>query len=200
MPSSRLLQQIEFLRAIDQLKSVNRKSFIADASRRENSAEHSWHVAMAALLLCDVGTQELDQFRILRMLLIHDIVEVDAGDTNVYDSTALVSQTKREAPAAERLFKLLPPDQCEFLHQLWSEFERGETPEAKFAKSLDRLMPLLHNYWTKGKRWSEDQIFYEQVFEINKPLREVGGQLAELAESILAECASKGYLQKSEST
>lgn len=200
MPSSRLQQQIEFLRAIDKLKTINRKSYIADGSRRENSAEHSWHVSMAALVLTDCTSPGLDQAKLIRMLLLHDVIEAYAGDTNVYDSTAIVSQAKREAQAAEELFTLLPQDQSKSFQELWREFELGETTEAQYARTLDRLMPLLHNYWTGGKRWKEDGISHQQVFEINKPIRENGGPLADLADSILAECLKSGYFQNSEST
>lgn len=150
---------------------------------------------MAALVLTDCAPDGLDHPKLIRMLLLHDVIEAYAGDTNMYDSTARITQVEREARAAEDLFSLLPDDQRESFHRLWREFEAGQTTEARYAKTLDRLMPLLHNFWTSGKRWTEDGISHQQVLEINKPIRENGGPLAELADAILGKCLKAGYLR-----
>ncbi|MDJ0276062.1 HD domain-containing protein [Sphingomonas sp. 2R-10] len=158
----RLNRQLAFLTEIDTLKSVVRQSRIADSSRRENSAEHSWHLAMFALILADDG---LDAGKIIAMLLIHDIVEIDAGDApihGVHDTAALEAA---ERQAADRLFGILPTDQATRLLSLWREFETAESPEARFAKGLDRLQPLLLNTLTGGGTWTENSVSEQQVYE-----------------------------------
>lgn len=158
----RLNRQLAFLTEIDALKSVVRQSRIADGSRRENSAEHSWHLAMFALILAGDG---LDAGKIIAMLLIHDIVEIDAGDApihGVHDTAALEAA---ERQAADRLFGILPTDQATRLLSLWREFETAESPEARFAKSLDRLQPLLLNTLTGGGTWTENSVSEQQVYE-----------------------------------
>ncbi|MDR6147627.1 putative hydrolase of HD superfamily [Sphingomonas sp. SORGH_AS870] len=158
----RLNRQLAFLTEIDALKSVVRQSRIADGSRRENSAEHSWHLAMFALILAG---DELDAGKIIAMLLIHDIVEIDAGDApihGVHDTAALEAA---ERQAADRLFGILPTDQATRLLSLWREFETAESPEARFAKSLDRLQPLLLNTLTGGGTWTENSVSEQQVYE-----------------------------------
>ena len=192
----RLKQQVSFIVEVDKLKSVLRQSYIADASRHENSAEHCWHLATMALILAEYSPVPLDVLHVTKMLLIHDIVEVDAGDTSVYNIEAVENQSESELLAANRIFSLLPTDQFEELRQIWIEFENAKTPEAKFAKVLDRLMPLLHNYLTQGRRWREGGIVYEQVMAINKPIREGSPELWQFAMSIIEECVARGYLHK----
>ena len=194
MSMDRLTTQIEFLKEIDRLKTVFRRAYIADASRRENSAEHSWHVAMMAMILSEHCRQELDLLRIIKMLLVHDIVEIDAGDTGIYDTVAALDKAKRESMAAERIFGLLPEDQRRELYELWQEFEQGVTEEAWYARAVDRLMPLLHNYCTQGKRWKEDGITYRQVLAVNQIIRESSPELWDYTLSMINECVSKGYL------
>lgn len=158
----RVTQQLAFLTEIDALKSVTRQSHIVGRSRRENSAEHSWHLAMFALILAD---SEVDVARVIVMLLIHDIVEIDAGDAPIHaahDSAALEFAEKR---AAERLFGLLPPDQAAQLLAVWKEFEAAESADARFAKALDRLQPLLLNTLTGGGTWTENNVSEQQVYE-----------------------------------
>ena len=196
MSEDRLTRQMEFLIEVDRLKTVFRKAYIADASRRENSAEHSWHVTMMAMILAEHCPEELDLFRVVKMLLIHDIVEIDAGDTSVYDTVAVQDKADRESTAADRVFGLLPPDQARELREMWAEFEEGGTREARFAAAIDRLIPLLHNYYTQGKRWREDGITYQQVFAANQIIRNGSERLWNFALSIIDECVSKGYLSK----
>lgn len=156
----RLTQQLAFLTEIDALKSVVRQSRIANKSRRENSAEHSWHLAMFALILAEDG---LDAAKVISMLLIHDIVEIDAGDTPIHASHDAAALEAAERRAAERLFGMLPKDQATRLLSLWHEFEAAKSPEARFAKSLDRLQPLLLNTLTDGGTWAENDVSEEQV-------------------------------------
>ena len=194
MNADRLARQIEFLTEIDRLKTVFRRAYITDASRRENPAEHSWHVAMMAMVLSEHCSGELDLFRVIRMLLVHDIVEIDAGDTGIYDTVAALDKAERESKAAERIFSLLPEDQCHEIGALWQELEQGTTEEARFARAVDRLMPLLHNYCTQGRRWKEDGITYRQVLAVNQTIRESSPELWEYTLSIIKECVDRGYL------
>ncbi len=156
-------KQLDFLREIDQLKSVIRKSPLIDQSRRENSAEHSWHLAMYALILKDSSDQDINLDRVIKMLLIHDIVEIDAGDHPLHETIENSLQEEAERKAAERIFGLLPTSQGEELKALWYEFEAAESHDAVFAKSLDRLQPLIHNVATKGGTWVEGNVSHEQV-------------------------------------
>lgn len=192
----KLSRQMDFLIEIDKLKTVLRRAYITDASRRENSAEHSWHVAMMAMILAEHGNEDIDLHRVIKMLLIHDIPEIDAGDTSVYARVSEPGIAGREILGADRIFSLLPADQAQELREIWSEFEQGKTVESKFARALDRLIPLMHNYCTQGKRWKEDGITYEQVLAINQPIREGSQELWEYALSIIDQCVAKGYLLK----
>ena len=158
----RLTQQLAFLTEIDALKTVVRQSHIADRSRRENSAEHSWHLAMFALILAGDG---LNAAKIITMLLVHDIVEIDAGDAPIHGVHDTIALQLAERQAAERLFGLLPADQAERMLSLWREFEAAESPEAQFAKALDRLQPLLLNTLTGGGTWVENDVSEQQVFD-----------------------------------
>lgn len=155
-------KQLEFLAEIDALKSIVRQSLIADRSRRENSAEHSWHLAMFAMVLAPA---ELDRLNILSMLLIHDIVEIDAGDAPIHGARDVAALEVAEAAAAKRLFGILPEAQAAHLLSLWREFESAVTPEARFAKSLDRLQPLMLNILTDGGTWRENNVSEQQVYE-----------------------------------
>ena len=196
MNNDRLAQQIQFIVEIDKLKSVIRRSYLVNGSRRENSGEHSWHLAMMAIVLSEHANVDVDVLRVLKMVLIHDIVEIDAGDTFIYDEVGALDKEEREKKAAERIFGLLPAEQTGELRDLWDEFEAGQTPESKFAKSLDRLMPLLHNYHVKGKSWLAHGIKTDQVLKINAPIRDGSETLAEFALSIINDAVAKGYLRE----
>lgn len=163
MPESTLDQQLSFLLEIDRLKSVIRKSPLIDKSRRENTAEHSWHLAMYALVLAEHANDPIDVSRVIKMLLIHDVVEIDAGDTPIHEASGREDQAERERAAAERIFGLLPETQAADLRALWAEFELAETADAQFAKSLDRFQPLLHNIATGGGTWTESNVSGHQV-------------------------------------
>jgi putative hydrolase of HD superfamily len=167
-------QQLAFLAELDQLKSVVRQSPLINRSRKENSAEHSWHLAMFALVLSE-HAEGVDVLHVVKMLLVHDVVEIDAGDAPIHlagQDKAVLEQAERRA--AERIFGLLPPDQGRDLLALWSEFEAAETPSARFAKALDRLQPLLLNTLTDGGTWTENGVTEQQVNERYGPAIEAG--------------------------
>jgi putative hydrolase of HD superfamily len=192
--NNRLKQQIEFIIEIDKLKQVFRQSILMDGTRRENDAEHSWHLAIMGILLGEYSQEDLDLWRVVKMLLIHDIVEIDAGDTYCYEGTPYADKLEREKKAADRLFNILPPDQKEDFQRLWEEFEKRSTPEARFAAALDRLQPLLHNYKTKGESWKKHGVTSDQVIERNKSILEASKTLWDFAETIINDSIKKGYL------
>lgn len=163
MAQDRLARQLAFLQEIDALKTIVRQSPIADASRRENSAEHSWHLAMFAMVLAE--DEAVDTGKVIRMLLVHDIVEIDAGDAPIHGNHDPAEIEARENAAADRLFNLLPEDQAAALLALWHEFEAAETAEAKFAKAIDRLQPLLLNTLTGGGTWNDHAVTETQACE-----------------------------------
>jgi putative hydrolase of HD superfamily len=171
----RLDQQLEFLRVVDALKRIERMTRLiqqpGEIARRENSAEHSWHLALMAVMLVEHANEPVDLARVLQMILIHDIVEIDAGDTFVYDSNAMIGKAEREALAAERIFGMLPEDQKDELFSLWHEFEARETPEAKYASALDRLAGMLPNAANNGGTWNEHKVTVEQVTRRNESIQ-----------------------------
>ena len=191
--SERLKQQMRFMVEIDRLKSVNRRSPITTGERRENSAEHSWHVAMMAWLLSEhANDQSLDFNRVLKMMLIHDIVEIDAGDTYIYDEAGQSQKFEKEKLAAERIFGLLPKDQADELMELWLEYEEQETKESKFATSLDRLQPVTLNAINAGEPWTSHSIKYSQCREINDQIAEGSKSLWECSVDMIDQCREQG--------
>jgi len=197
MNSSRLAQQVEFIVEIDKLKQVYRRTWLTDKSRQENDAEHSWHLGMMAILLLEHAQQpELDVLRVLKMVLIHDLVEIDAGDTFVYDDAGAVDKAERENAAADRVFGLLPADQAAELRAIWEEFEARQTMEAKYAAALDRFQPMLHNYRTQGKAWQEHGITADQVIARNQHIAEGSPALWDYAQEFVADAVAKGYLRE----
>ncbi len=191
----RLQRQIEFVAEIDRLKSVFRQSFLLDGSRSENDVEHSWHIAMMAMMLSEYADERVDQLRVVKMLLIHDIVEIDAGDVFVYDAEANNGKEDREKTAADRLFNILPPDQAAEMRALWDEYEERRTPEAKFAMAMDRLQPMLQNYFTQGKSWRAHDVTARQVLAVNARIQEGSEALWEYAQRIVSESVKKGYIK-----
>ncbi len=177
MQSTRLEKQLAFLREIDRLKSVVRQSPLLDQSRKENSAEHSWHLAMYALVLSEYACGPVEPHRVIQMLLLHDVVEIDVGDVPIHAGLSAKLQAENEAEAAARLFGLLPQPQGEELLALWLEFERAETEDAKFAKALDRFQPLLVNIFTGGGTWTESGVSLEQVLSRYGPAIKRGAPL-----------------------
>jgi len=193
---SRLSLQIQFLVEIDKLKQILRQSALMDGSRLENDAEHSWHFAMMAMILAEHAKEKVDVCRVVQMALIHDIVEIDAGDTFVYDEAAMATKTQREARAAERLFPILPPDQSAWLRALWDEFEAGQTAEACFAGALDRLCGLLSNYQTQGGGWKRHGVSAERIRARNSHIAEGAPALWELAQEFIAEAVEQGWIEE----
>ena len=161
----RLTRQMEFCREVDMEKEVFRQSFLCSGNRRENDAEHAWHMSLMAMILQEYSNEEVDLLKVIEMILIHDIVEIDAGDTYAYDAEGLKSQEEREKKAAERIFGMLPDDQRDFLFELFREFEAGETAEARFAKALDNVQPVMLNDASDGRDWREKGICLSRAVE-----------------------------------
>ena len=168
MDKERLRQQMDFCREIDKEKEVFRQSYLCSGNRRENDAEHAWHAALMAVILEEYANEKVDLLKTITMLLIHDVVEIDAGDTYAYDVEGLKSQAEREAKAADRIYGLLPEDQRERMLALFREFEEGESPEARFAKALDNVQPVMQNDASGGKDWREKGIHLSQAIERQK--------------------------------
>ncbi len=165
---SRLNQQFDFIREIDREKFIGRQTYLSDAMRKENDAEHAWHMAIMTILLSEYSNEKIDVLKTVTMLLIHDLVEIDAGDTYAYDEEGKKTKEARELCAAERIYGLLPKDQKEKMRGLWDEFEEWETPEAKFAHAMDCLQPLMLNAAADGKSWVEHGVHLSQVLGRNE--------------------------------
>jgi putative hydrolase of HD superfamily len=193
--NERLEKQIEFIVEIDKLKKVCRQTVLMDGSRHENDAEHSWHLAVMAMLLSEYAVDKgINVSKVIKMVLIHDIIEIDAGDTFCYDDKAHEDKQEREQRAAERLFSILPPDQAKELMGLWQEFEERKTIEARFAAALDRLQPLLHNYHTNGHSWQKHHITSDRVIERNGAIEEASNVLWNYAKELIDKAVDKGFL------
>jgi putative hydrolase of HD superfamily len=169
--SERLSRQIAFLIEADKLKNILRQTSLMDSSRQENSAEHSWHLVLAAMVLREHAPSAIDLIRVLQILTLHDLVEIDAGDTFAYDAVGLETKVAREQAAASRLFGLLPAAQAEEFRALWEEFEAQETMESRFANALDRLQPLLQNAGCGGGTWRTHNLTREAVLDRMAPVR-----------------------------
>ena len=167
---SRLLDQLAFVDEMDKAKAVFRRSHLVGEDRKEDDAQHQWHFAVMALVLAEHAAEAVDVGRVLAMALLHDVVEIDAGDAFVYDEAAREEKAAREQQAAERIFNLLPPDQARFVRDLWDEFEARETPEARFAAAIDRTQALLQNLRTDGAAWREHGIVASQVLALNEQI------------------------------
>jgi putative hydrolase of HD superfamily len=170
MTDDRLAQQIAFLVEADKRKAVLRRTALIDGSRQENSAEHSWHLALAAVVMAEYAPEPINLVRVLEMLAVHDLVEIDAGDTFAYDAQHSTTKAEREQLAAERVFALLPPDQAARLRLLWAEFEEQEAAESRFANAMDRLQPLLQNAFSGGGSWCNQNLTREQVLTRMAPI------------------------------
>jgi putative hydrolases of HD superfamily len=197
MTTERLERQLEFIVEVDKLKSVYRRSRLINRSRYENDAEHTWHLIMMAMVLSEHSNRkDLDLFRVFRMLLVHDIVEIDAGDTFAYDDAGHLDKFEREDEAAKRIFGLLPEDQAKECYALWREFEDRTTDEAQFAAAVDRLQPMLHNYHTEGSSWKENGVTSDKVLSRNKHVAEGSTTLWDYAEKMIRRAVERGYLEK----
>ncbi|HAS8472446.1 HD domain-containing protein [Vibrio vulnificus] len=192
----RLNKQLALLMELDKLKSVLRRTRVKSADKRlENSAEHSWHVALMALLMEEHANEPVNICRVVKMLLLHDVVEIDAGDTFVYDAVASKQQAEKELAAAQRLFGMLPADQGEELLQLWLEFEAAQTADAKFGKALDRIIPMLLNYHNHGQSWQEHGVTRLQALTVNQKIDLGSHVLWDKAQEIIEQATQNGWLK-----
>jgi putative hydrolase of HD superfamily len=193
--SSRFKKQMEFILEVDKLKHVLRQTILMDRSRRENSAEHSWHIALLVPVLAEYAKEtDIDMFHVMKILVIHDLVEIDAGDTYCYDDKGREDQTQREEIAADRIFGLLPAEQATEFRALWDEFEKRETPESGFANALDRVQPFLHNYFTDGQTWQANNINSRQVHERMRPVKDGAPDLWDYVNTLIEDAVKKGIL------
>ena len=194
---TRLEQQMHFLQELDGLKQIGRQTYLKDGSRKENDAEHSWHRAIMALLLQEYAEEEIDLLRVMSMVLIHDIVELDAGDTYAYDDAGNATKKSRELAAADRIFHLLPDDQAAFLRELWDEFEASETKEALFAHTLDNIQPTMLNHASGAKAWREHQVKLSQILKRNERTAEGSRPLWEYSrDHFISPNVENGSIQK----
>lgn len=196
MNGEALLKQVAFIKEIDKLKYIQRKTKLFNSNRPENDAEHSWHLAMMAIILANQANEKVDILKVVKMVLIHDIVEIDAGDTFLYDTAKNHDNTEEELKAARRIFGLLPEAQAQELIAIWLEFEEGKTAEAKFAKSMDRFEPLLQNYSNQGGTWKEFNVPYEKVYAKKKTIQNGSETIWQYAEELLNDSVEKGFLEK----
>ena len=197
LQSERFQSQIEFILEVDKLKKILRRTTLLDRSRQENSAEHSWHIALIVLVLSEYAEEDnLDLLQVIKLLLAHDLVEIDAGDTYCYDEIGGQDQKAREMRAADRIFGILPSDQAVSFRSLWDEYEARETPESQFANALDRLQPFLHNYFTRGHTWKKHGIQKKQVLARMQPVDDGSPLLWDYISSLIDDAVKKGYLAK----
>ena len=196
MNEERLKKQIAFALELDKEKMVFRQTSLSNHGRKENDAEHAWHMAVMAYLLREYSNEEIDIARVMLMCLIHDVVEIDAGDTYAYDEEGKQTQAQREAEAKERIFSLLPEDQRAELIEIFDEFEEGKTPEAKFAKAMDNLQPLLLNNSNGGSDWMEHDVTAKQVYGRQSKTREGSEILYDLTDRMIRENIQKGSLKE----
>lgn len=197
LKSARFNSQIEFILEVDKLKKILRRTTLLDRSRQENSAEHSWHIALIVLVLSEYAEADnLNLLKVIKLLLTHDLVEIDAGDTYCYDESGLQDQKDREIRAADRIFNILPEDQAKSFRALWDEYEDRKTPESQFANALDRFQPLLHNYFTRGHTWRQQGIQKKQVLSRMQPVDDGSSLLWDYVTSLIDDAVEKGFLAK----
>ncbi|HRR76019.1 MAG TPA: HD domain-containing protein [Ruminococcus sp.] len=190
----RLRQQISFMLELDKMKALYRQTYVLNEDRKENDAEHSWHLAVMAFLLAEHSNLPVDVLKVMKMVLIHDVVEIDAGDTYCYDTEGYKTKADREEKAAQRIFGLLPTDQKDEFYSLWREFEEAATADSKFANLLDRLQPILLNYTRDGISWKEHGVFSDQVRARNLRSGEASDDIAALIEEIIRDAEANGFL------
>lgn len=183
----RLKKQIKFIKEIDKEKMIKRQTLLTNGMQKEDDAQHAWHMAIMTLLLSEYANEKIDILKTISMLLIHDIVEIDAGDTYAYDQEEIKTQRERETKAADRIFGLLPEDQKEKFRMLWEEFENNETPEAHFAHTMDNFQPVMLNDATNGKMWEENKVRLSQILKRNEKTK--------LGSKILWEYSYKNFIE-----
>lgn len=193
--NERLKKQLDFMLELDKMKNIYRQTYVLHEDRKENDAEHSWHLAILAFMLEEYAAEPIDTLKVIKMVLLHDVVEIDAGDTYLYDEEGYKSKAEREEKAAQRIFGLLPDDQRDEYYALWREFEDDITYESRFASILDRMQPLLLNYTKGGIAWKEHGVHKEQVLSRNRPYFDASHELAKVIESVIEDAAAKGWLK-----
>jgi putative hydrolases of HD superfamily len=195
MTHERLESQVRFILEVDKLKEVFRQTLCTQSRRPENDAEHSWHLCLAVIVLAEHANERgLDVLRVLKMLIIHDLVEIDAGDTFAYDTARMAGQHAREALAADRIFGLLPADQCAEFRALWDEFEEQRSPESKFAAAIDRFQPMLLNCSTEGAAWKRHGVTADRVIARNSPIAQGSADLWEKAAAMIRQAVESKHL------
>lgn len=192
---TRLEQQIRFITEIDKVKNIFRQTYLADGARKENDAEHSWHIALMAYLLQEYAEEPVDVPKVMLMVLIHDLVEIDAGDTYAYDAEGAKTKREREVRAADRIFGLLPEDQGTYFRELWDEFEAYESADAKYAHLLDNFQPLLLNDASGGKSWSEHEVKKSQIYKRNEKIEETSAEVWECMKNIVQKHIDAGHVK-----
>lgn len=192
----RLVKDIEFIVELDKMKSILRQTRLVDESKRENDAEHSWHISVMAMILWEYANEEVDLCKVIKMLLIHDLVEIYAGDTFCYDVEGNKDKKEREIKAAEKIFGMLDSDKGQELKGLWEEFEEMESKEALFAASMDRLQPILNNYFSGGGSWKIHEVSKKDIYKRIDPLRKTSHKLWDYAKGMLEDAFDKGYIIK----
>lgn len=192
---NRLEQQLQFILEIDKVKNIMRQTPLSDGNRKENDAEHSWHIALMAYLLQEYAEEPVDVSKVMLMVLIHDLVEIDAGDTYAYDEEGAKTKDERERKAAERIFGLLPEDQGAYLKSLWEEFEDYETAEAKYAHLLDNFQPLLLNDASGGISWTEHQVKKSQIYKRNEKIEETSETIWKCMQDKIDKHINLGHIQ-----
>lgn len=193
---TRLEEQIAFIVEIDKVKNVFRQNYLADGKRRENDAEHSWHIALMAILLKEYAEEEIDVLKVMTMVLLHDLVEIDAGDTYAYDAKGAETKREREVQAADRIFGLLPQDQGAYFRSLWDEFEEFETADAKYAHLLDNFQPFLLNHASEGISWVEHEVKKSQIYKRNEKTGETSATIWKYMKQVIEENIEKGNIRK----
>ena len=191
----KLRNQIKFVMIIDDMKNIFRRNLIIDGSRRENDAEHSWHFAMLAMILEEYSAEKINIERVLKIALVHDLIEVYAGDTFAYDAKSNEDKHEREVQAAEKLFGILDPVQGAEIRALWDEFEQMETPEARYANAIDRIQPLILNYMTNGHTWKEGNVHSTQIYKRMDIIRTAMPELWHIVEGIISTSVEIGILK-----
>jgi 5'-deoxynucleotidase YfbR-like HD superfamily hydrolase len=194
----RLSAQLAFLLEADRLKQIERQSLITGSRRRENTAEHSWHLALFALVLGEHADDDIDLSRVVAMVVLHDLVEIDAGDTYAYDDAGYATKVAREQEAADRLFGLLPDDQGAYLRGLWEEYEAAQTPDARFANALDRLQPVLLNHATDGETWAAHGVTADRVRARSSVIAQGSAGLWAAALARIDDAVAKGWISEPE--
>ncbi|WP_240671516.1 HD domain-containing protein [Gudongella oleilytica] len=194
--NERLIKDIEFIVELDRMKTILRQTSLIGEDKREDDAQHSWHIAVMTMVLSEYSNEEFDVNRAIKMLLIHDLVELYAGDTFCYDAAANLDKRDRELQAADRIFGMLGEEKGGFFRSLWDEFEEMETPEARFAASMDRLQPMLNNYYNGGGTWRKFGVAQEDVFKRISPLKGTSDQLWQFVENMLEDAYNRGLITK----